>query len=85
MDFRQAGHGPHPLNQPAHTRCGLSSWEHRGLGFVCFGLEHVKFEGEGGSSQEVHKHKGNLNQKTTVHKTSTRCPERCQFAGKQLQ
>ena len=64
--------------------CGLSSWEHRGLGFICFGLECVEFEGEGGSSQEVHKHEGNLNQKTTVHKTGAHCPERCQFAGRQL-
>lgn len=61
-------------------RCGLSSWE---LDFICFGLECVKFEGEGGSSQEVHKHEGNLNQKTSVPKTGAHCPKRCQFAGRQ--
>lgn len=64
--------------------CGLSSWEHRGLSFICFGSECVEFEGEGGSSQEVHKRKGELNQKTTVHKTSACCPKRYQFAGRQL-
>lgn len=36
----------------------------QGLGFICFGLEYVEFEGEGGSSKEVHKHEGK--QKTTV-------------------
>lgn len=66
-------------------RCGLSSWEHRGLGFICFGLNCVDFEGDRGSSQEVHKHKGNLNQKTTEHKTGAYCPKRCQFPGRQLQ
>lgn len=50
-----------------HT--GLSVWEHRGFGFVWFGLKTVEVEGEGGTSQELHKHEGNLNQKATVDKT----------------
>lgn len=50
-----------------HT--GLSVREHRVFGFVWFGLKTVEVEGEGGTSQEVHKHEGNLNQKATVDKT----------------
>lgn len=53
--------------------CSLPSWEHRGLGFVSFGLERVEFEGEGGSSQDVHRHEGNLNQKTTVDERAAHC------------
>lgn len=60
-------------------QCNLSSWEHRGLGVVSSVLEHAEFKGEGGGSQGVHRQEGNLNQKTTVHKTTAHCLKSGQF------
>lgn len=62
------------LSVRLHTpHCSLSFWEHRGLGFVSFGLECVEFEGEGGSSQGVHRHEEILNQNTIVCETAAHC------------